>query len=97
MLFCCLGTYVIMTLKVLRYLYERGDYDSSKLYNIEWENVFAGLDINTMWNVFHSKFMQFVNKYVPTKSFTSDKSSYPSWLNKEVLCAIKSKHKIIIG
>ena len=29
---------------------------------IEWENMFAGLDFNTIWNVFHSKFTQFVNK-----------------------------------
>jgi len=41
-------------------------HDLSELCSIDWENKFDGLDVNTMWITFHDKFIQLVNKYIPT-------------------------------
>ena len=50
LMFGFLCDYDTKSVTQLRYVYERGDYDSftSELCGIEWEYVFAGLDINTM-------------------------------------------------
>jgi len=57
------------------------------------ENEFDGLDVNAMWIMFHDKFIQLVDRYVPNKSFYN-KYSHPPWLSKSILHAIKSKHKL---
>jgi len=43
--------------------------------------------------MFHEKFIQLVDRYVPIKSFYN-KNSHPPWLSKSILQAIKFKHKL---
>jgi len=79
----------------VQYIYERGVSFVSELCSIDWENEFDGLDVNAMWIMFHDKFIQLVDRYVPIKSFYN-KYSHPPWLTKSILHVIKSKDKLWI-
>jgi len=78
---------------VSKYLYNRGDYTSltRELLNTDWEVLFEGLDTENMWQLFHSKLLSLIDKYIPIQSV--EPNSKPMWLNSFALKTIKQKRK----
>ena len=92
--YCC--QLVVPVATYTRYLYDKGDYEliNKDLFNEDWMVLFQDLNVSAMWEIFHSKLLYLMNKYIPSINFSSTKvRSHPLWLNKEILRDIKLKHK----
>ena len=92
--YCC--QLVVPVATYTRYLYDKGDYEliNEDLFNEDWMVLFQDLNVSAMWEIFHSKLLYLMNKYIPSINFSSTKvRSHPLWLNKEILRVIKLKHK----
>jgi len=62
-----------------------------ELLNTDWEVLFKGLDTENMWQIFYSKLLSLIDKYIPIQLF--EPNSKPKWLNSFAFKTIKQKHK----
>ena len=71
---------------VVRHLYELGDNDEYRveLESINWDELFADLSVDEMWEYFCSRFAVLLDKYVPTSSGCGHNSD-PLWITTLVL------------
>ena len=83
----------IERVNVPKYLYGHGDYESitRELLDTTWEQLFAGLNTESIWLCFHSKLLNLIDKYIPIN--TSSSKRKPKWLDWLTLKSIKFKHK----
>ena len=74
-------------------IYNHGDYMSMtrELLNTDWEVLFEGLDTENIWQLFHSKLLSLIDKYIPIQLV--EPNSKPKWLNSFALKTIKQKYK----
>ena len=49
-------------------------------FNIEWEEMFTNIDINTMWNKFITIVEEVIDKMITTNIFKE--RSYPKWMTR---------------
>ena len=59
------------------------------VYNIDWEEMFTDIDINTMWNKFITTVEEVIDKMVWTKIL--NERSYPKWMMRRAKLANKLK------
>ena len=59
----------------IQYLYDKGDYESinEELLHEHWTVLFQDLSISGMWEVFHSKLLYLMDKYIPSVNISSAK------------------------
>ena len=63
---------------------------------IDWSNVFTNLSVDDMWSCFCSRFLDLLDKYVPT-SVSSRRNLEPPWMTKLVFsrkCKAWFKYRI---
>ena len=63
------------------------DYDiiNECFFNIDWEEMYSNIDINTMWNKFITIIEEVIDKMVPTKILKEQ--NYPKWITRRVKLA----------
>ena len=63
------------------------------LQNIDWDEKFQNLHVDSMANVFCNALMTVLNKHIPNKIFTFNDRD-PPWMTREIKTAIKRKHRV---
>ena len=69
------------------------DKIKSALENIDWQTIFAGLDVDDMKQLFTSKCFNILSQYIPNKIITCDDRD-PPWMTGALKSAIKRKHRV---
>ena len=63
------------------------------LQNIDWDEKFQNLHVDSMTDFFYHTLMTVLNKHIPNQIFTfSDRD--PPWMTREIKTAIKRKHRV---
>ena len=62
--------------------YNKADYDiiNECFFNIDWDEMFTNLDINTMWNKFITIVEEVIDKTVPTTILKERR--HPLWMTR---------------
>ena len=76
----------------MRHLFIKGEYQcfNTELLDFNWDRAFDDILVEVMWSIFHAKYVDLSNKYVPTQC-CSGLTATPQWMNTTVLAAIKRK------
>ena len=71
--------------------YNKADYDiiNECFFNIDWEEMFSNIDINTMWNKFINIVEEVIDKMIPTKILKE--RNYPKWMTRRAKLVRKLK------
>ena len=63
------------------------------LQNIDWDEKFQNLHVDSMTDVFRNTLMMVLNKHIPNNTFTFNDRD-PPWMTREIKTAIKRKHRV---
>ena len=84
-----------LSTKVIKYSYEKGEYDDMRrdLREERWEETLKNKSTDEQWTVISGKIRDVMDKNIPHRTYSGDarKHSKPAWMNSRVLSRIKRK------
>lgn len=77
----------------MAFLFKKANFDTVKsfLNDVDWQSVFAGLNIEDMVEAFYARVNDIINRLVPKRFFS--KQRFPLWYSTSTIRVIKEKLK----